>query len=71
MSRLRIDTDFTTKFIIDDLIERGLFKSHQEVLTKAINLLQTELAERGHENDPYYNENHQKMMDELQLASND
>ncbi len=66
--RIRIDTDFETKYILDDLVSRGLFKDIQSALSSAVSALQLQIADREQENDPYYDESFQTKMDKLQLG---
>ena len=65
--RVRIDIDSTTKFIIDDLIERGYFKDQQMALAAAVNALQMQVAAQTYNNE-YDDELTQSEMDQLQLG---
>jgi hypothetical protein len=68
-TRSRIDAEFETKFILDDLVSRGFFKDVQSALTCAVSALQFQIADREAGNDQYYNEDNQKELTKLQLRA--
>jgi|GEM_PF-3715260 len=66
--RARIDVDVTTKYVVDDLIERGYFKDQQSALAAAVAALQLQMADETL-SDEYYDEDTQHAMDSLQLGA--
>lgn len=65
-SRHRVDIDGRSKLIIDDLLERRLYRDQQEAMAAALVALQRQLAAETY-SDEYDDEAAQSVMDHTQL----
>ena len=65
-TRHRVDIDSRTRLVIDDLLDRGLYRDQQEVMATALAALQIQLANEAHA-DEYDNEQAQSAIDHAQL----
>ena len=69
-TRHRVDIDGRSKLVIDDILERGLYRDQQEVMAAALLALQTKVASETY-TDEYDDEAAQAAMDDAQLAPED